>query len=247
MTLARAAVLVSAVALAAVGLSGHSRKPAIDPQLQRAVGAYRFADDSVAALFIEPFGTSLRIVDYESGAMRQLVQVSRDEFVGGPRLLETSPVQLRVRLVRNSSGQIVALRRNGKRATRIALHIESVTFQSGDVRIGGKLMRPPGIGPVPTVVLVPGSVRATRDTYDLWGLFFAAHGFAVLSQDKRHRPVHRLVQRERRRAEPAATGRGRARRRGVAAAAPGHRSTADRAVGREPGWVGHCPRRLAIQ
>ena len=176
---------VAAVALAAVGLSGHGRKPAIDPQLQRAVGAYRFADDSVAALFIEPFGTSLRIVDYESGAMRQLAQVSRDEFVGGPRLLETSPVQLRVRLVRNSSGQIVALRRNGKRATRIALHIESVTFQSGDVRIGGKLMRPPGIGPFPTVVLVPGSVRATRDTYDLWGLFFAAHGFAVLSQDKR--------------------------------------------------------------
>jgi dienelactone hydrolase len=46
-------------------------------------------------------------------------------------------------------------------------------------------MRPPGAGPFPAVVLVPGSVRATRDTYDLWGLFFASQGFAVLSHDKR--------------------------------------------------------------
>ena len=185
MPLARAAVLVAAVALAAVGLSGHSRKPVSDAQLQQAVGAYRFADGSVAALFIEPFGTSLRIVDYESGAMRQLAQVSLDAFVGGARLLETSPVQLHVRLVRNAGGQIVALRRNAQRATRIPLRVVPVTIQSGDARLVGKLMRPAGAGPFPAVVLVAGSVKATRDTYDLWGLFFAAHGFAVLSLDKR--------------------------------------------------------------
>jgi hypothetical protein len=35
------------------------------------------------------------------------------------------------------------------------------------------------------VVLVPGSVRARSDTYDLWAYFFASRGFAVLSYDKR--------------------------------------------------------------
>lgn len=185
MPLARAAVLVAVVALAAVGLSGPSHKPSGVAQVQQAVGAYRFADGTVAALFVEPFGKSLRILDYASGTMRQLAQVSRDEFTGGPRLLTTRPVRLRVQLLRNAGGQIVALRRNGKRATRIPLDVEPVAFRSGDVRLVGKLMRPPGAGPFPAVVLVPGSVRATRDTYDLWGLFFASHGFAVLSHDKR--------------------------------------------------------------
>lgn len=176
-----------AAAFVAVAVSGAVTRVSskASPQLQRAIGAYRFADGTVAGLFIEPFGTSLRFIDYESGAMRQLAQVSRDEFLGGPRLLETSPVQVRVQLLRNAGGQIVALRRNGHRATRIPLLVTPVTFQSGDARLGGKLMRPAGAGPFPAVVLVAGSVKATRDTYDLWGLFFAAHGFAVLSQDKR--------------------------------------------------------------
>jgi hypothetical protein len=34
-------------------------------------------------------------------------------------------------------------------------------------------------------VIVPGSVPAHVDTYDLWALFFASRGFAVLSYDKR--------------------------------------------------------------
>ena len=176
-----------AAALVAVAVSGSAGRinPKPSAQAQRAVGAYRFVDGTVAALFIQPFGSSLRIIDYESGAMRQLTQVSRDAFVGGPRLLTTSPIRVRVQLVRNARGQIVALRRNGQRATRIPFNVEPVTFQNGDVRLAGKLMRPPGAGPFPAVVLVPGSIRATRDTYDLWGLFFASHGFAVLSQDKR--------------------------------------------------------------
>ena len=181
------ATIAVAAAFVAVAVSGAVTRvaPKPSPQLQRAVGAYRFADGTVAALFVEPFGTSLRMVDYGTGAMRQLVQVSRDEFVGGPRLLDTSPVQLHIKLVRNAGGQIVAFRRDGARATRIPLRVTPVRFASTDATIAGKLMRPAGAGPFPAIVLVPGSVKATRDTYDLWGLFFAAHGFAVLSQDKR--------------------------------------------------------------
>jgi dienelactone hydrolase len=35
------------------------------------------------------------------------------------------------------------------------------------------------------VVIVPGSVPAHRDTYDLWAYYLASRGFAVLSYDKR--------------------------------------------------------------
>ena len=180
-----AMIAVAALVAATVSGAGGAVRAKPSPELQRAVGAYQFQDGSIAALFIQPFGTALRIIDYDTGAMRQLAQVSRDEFVGGPRLLESSPVRLRIRLVRNAGGQIVALRRNGQRATRVPLTIAPAAFRNGDVRLAGKLVRPAGTGPFPAVALVPGSVRATRDTYDLWGLFFVAHGFAVLSQDKR--------------------------------------------------------------
>src|SRR5260370_1154601 len=106
MPLARAAMLVAVVALAAVGLSGHSRKPTSVAKLQQAVGAYRFEDGRIAALFIEPFGKSLRIVDYDSGLMRQLERRSGEEFVAGPRLGATRPIESLLRLVRDASGKI---------------------------------------------------------------------------------------------------------------------------------------------
>lgn len=185
MPLSRAAMLVAVVALAAVGLSGHSRKPTSEAKLQQAVGAYRFEDGRVAALFIEPFGKSLRIVDYDSGLMRQLERRSGEEFVAGPRLGATRPVESRLRLVHDASGKIIGLAWNGRRATRIPLIVSRVAFKSGSARLVGKLVKPRRVGPFPAVIVVPGSVKATRDTYDLWSYFFAAHGFAVLSHDKR--------------------------------------------------------------
>src|SRR6266545_128369 len=107
------------------------------------------------------------------------------EIVGGPGVLSVWPVRLRIQLVRGSSGQVVALRRNGRQAARLPLVTEGAEFSNGDVRLAGKLVRPAGPDPLAAVVLVPGSVRATRATYDLWGMFFASEGLAVLSYDKR--------------------------------------------------------------
>src|SRR5207302_10609544 len=59
------------------------------------------------------------------------------------------------------------------------------SFGDGGVQLAGRLVRPAGKGPFPAVVIVPGSVPAHRDTYDLWAYFFASRGFAVLSYDKR--------------------------------------------------------------
>jgi len=160
-------------------------RPSSADELREAVGAYRLADGTVIALVVGPSGTGLRLVDYHSGALRELSQLSRDAFVGGPGVLSVWPVRLRIQLVRGSSGQVVALRRNGRQAARLPLVTEAAEFSNGDVRLAGKLVRPAGADPLAAVVLVPGSVRATRATYDLWGMFFASEGLAVLSYDKR--------------------------------------------------------------
>ena len=173
LTAAVAAVLAACVLPAA----------AAGADLQSAVGAYRFADGSVVAL-VEQDG-ALRLVDYSSGALRSLTEVTRGLFVGGPGVSVPQPVAVRVALVAGVGGRVVGLRRSDLTATRIPLVTENATLRSGDVRLAARLLRPAGRGPFPAVVIVPGSVPAHRDTYDLWALFFASRGFAVLTYDKR--------------------------------------------------------------
>jgi dienelactone hydrolase len=182
------AALAVAAAIIAVGVArsvGGTPAPSPVEELQQAVGAYRFADGTVAALFVQPPGSSLRFVDYRSGTLRDLARLSRDVFVGGPGVRVLRPVRVRMRIVRDSSGEVTALRRNGRLASRIPFLEEPASFSNGDIRLAGRLLLPTGSGPFPAIVLVPGSVPATRHTYDLWALFFASQGFAVLSYDKR--------------------------------------------------------------
>jgi dienelactone hydrolase len=146
------------------------------------VGAYRFADGSVVALVPQSVGTQtggVRYVDYSSGALRQLTRQAGGVLTGGPGVSVPEPVALRISL----DGP--RLRRDEQVAKRLPLATEDVSLRSGGVRLAGRLLRPAGQGPFPAVVLVPGSVRADRDTYDLWAYFFASRGFAVLSYDKR--------------------------------------------------------------
>jgi len=70
-------------------------------------------------------------------------------------------------------------------ARRIPLRVLPASFADGRVRLAGRLLVPQGAGPFPAVVVVPGSIKATRESYDLWAYFFATRGFAVLSYDKR--------------------------------------------------------------
>jgi uncharacterized protein len=151
--------------------------------LQAAVGAYRFADGSVVSL-VDQDG-SLRLVDYRSGALRQLTERSLGSFVGGPGVSLAEPVRVRVSLVATAAGRVTGLRRYGRTASRLPFVTERATLSNGRIRLAARLLRPPGRGPFPAVVVVPGSVPAHVDTYDLWALFFASRGFAVLSYDKR--------------------------------------------------------------
>jgi dienelactone hydrolase len=82
-------------------------------------------------------------------------------------------------------GSVATVGIDGQTATRIPLVTRPASFRSGGIRLAGRLILPVGKGPFPAVVIVPGSVPAHRDTYDIWALFFASRGFAVLTYDKR--------------------------------------------------------------
>ena len=164
------------VALAAAGLWAATPRSAPSPAV--AAGAYGLAGGGVVALV--PDGRGLRLVDYATGALRRLAQRSPSVFVGGPGVAVTTPVRVRVQLQPDGG-----IRVDGRTGRRLALVSRSASFADGAVRIEGRLLLPPGRGPFPAIVIVPGSVRATRDTYDLWAYFYAAHGFAVLTADKR--------------------------------------------------------------
>jgi dienelactone hydrolase len=146
--------------------------------LSAAVGAYRLAGGDLASLVVSD--GRLRLVDYGSGALRSLREQSASLYLGGPGASVLTPVRVRVRL--GPSGRI---RLDGRVGERVPLVSQPATFADGRVRLAGRLLRPPGRGPLPAVVIVPGSEPAHRTTYDLWAYFFAAHGLAVLTYDKR--------------------------------------------------------------
>jgi len=82
-------------------------------------------------------------------------------------------------------GSAAGVRFQGRVARRVPLVARTATFHDGGVRIAARLLLPPGRGPFPAVEIVAGSPPTHVDSYDLWALFFASHGFAVLSTDKR--------------------------------------------------------------
>ena len=142
------------------------------------LGAYRLDDGSFASLVMN--GRRLQLVEYRSGALRSLREQSPGVYVGGPGASVLSPVRVRVRLEPDGGISV-----DGRTARRVPLLAQTATFADGPVPLVGRLLRPPGRGPFPAVEIVPGAEEAHRTTYDLWAYFFATHGFAVLTYDKR--------------------------------------------------------------
>ncbi len=142
------------------------------------VGVYRLTGGDLVSIVVSE-GTP-RFVDYGSGALRALREVSPGRYVGGPGASLVSPVRIHLRLAPH--GRIAVDGRTGRLVPLVAT---TVAFADGSVRLAGRLLEPPGRGRFPGVVIVPGSEPAHRTTYDLWAYFLAAHGFAVLTYDKR--------------------------------------------------------------
>jgi len=154
------------------------------------VGAYRFrnGDYLVIDRFADYNPDILFVTDVKSGEVRAVFPSSDTQFAGGPALFVRSPTRRTIGF-RGAGAQVVDLdikaRQSGAYATRIPIRQEEVTFKNGDVTLAGTLLIPAGKGKRPALVFTHGSGPQLREVY--WGLgyLFAAHGFAVLSYDKR--------------------------------------------------------------
>lgn len=141
-------------------------------------GVYRLSNGNLVSLFVNQ--GYLRVLDYATGEYRALKQQSQGLWVGGPGATVFAPIRVRVRAT--GAGRITF---NGDAGVSIRPHQEMTSFTDRGVHFAARLLLPPGKGPFPGVVIVPGSERANRWSYDLWAYFYAAHGVAVLTYDKR--------------------------------------------------------------
>jgi uncharacterized protein len=160
--------------------------------LARYVGAYRFRNGDY--LVIDSFADTpdtLFVTDVKSGEARAVFPRSQTQFTGGPALYVASPTRQTLTF-RGAGVDVMDLdnagRKAGAYAARIPIAREEVTFKNGDVTLAGTLLIPPAKGKGgkhPAVVYTHGGGPQSREVY--WGLgyLYAAHGFVVLSYDKR--------------------------------------------------------------
>ena len=156
-------------------------------------GNYRLADGHLIGIdrFIDDEGNPVVLFsDYKSGVVRRLFPASDTEFQMGPGFQVQSPVELRARFVRQSTGAVkgVSLQWVGGTtsfAERVPLAMRDVSIGNGSVRLAGTLLIPPGRGPHPGIVLLHGSGPLTRYSFGPYPHFFTSLGLAVLIFDKR--------------------------------------------------------------
>jgi len=118
--------------------------------------------------------------------------MSETAFVAGPGRWVPYPVEINAAFVKNRQGQVTALKWKPTgspeiTAKKVKLHLfdeEEVKFSNGNVTLAGTLSLPLRKGPHPAVVLLPGSDGGARFKGEL-PTFFAQHGIAVLTYDKR--------------------------------------------------------------
>lgn len=132
------------------------------------------------------------ISDYASGVVRRLFPVneSEAEFVMGPGFNTQSPVELKVRLVKDDQGVVTGLKLHHtdgteSDATRVPLRRRQVFFEQANAKLSGTLILPNSKGPHPAIVLLHGSGPLTRYSFGPYPHFFSSLGLAVLIFDKR--------------------------------------------------------------
>jgi dienelactone hydrolase len=152
------------------------------------MGAYQFEDGQLISLR-KSTNSTLRYRVFNSGKSGRLYPVSDTKYVSGDGFSTRDPESLSVQILIDTSGNTSGLNwtflgSETKLAKRIN-KIEPITFDNGDITLNGHLSLPEGEGPFPAIVLVHGSGDDKATDYYYNGDFFAAHGIACLTFDKR--------------------------------------------------------------
>jgi pimeloyl-ACP methyl ester carboxylesterase len=175
---------------------GQAPSPPGERTLGEYAGVYRWSPDAYTYLQLwdefAGFGKPRELVAFdESGEVRTLYRVAKDEFSAGPGMAVAEPVEARVRFERDASGRITSLTwiratHGVRRAARAEIERrENVRFSSGAVQLAGTLTTPATHGRHPAIVLVHGSGPENRDYMMPWAHFLVRHGVAILGYDKR--------------------------------------------------------------
>lgn len=175
--------LLLAHLLLAFALAGCASKPP-----RYLMGAYRFPDGGLISIRASKDNT-LRCRRFGDGESRRLYRHRRLRYVSGDGFSVRTPVKLVVDFTVSDEGRATSLKwepSDGEQiiAERVGAE-EWVTFPSGDLELFGRIDLPPGEGPHPAIVLVHGSGDDAATDYFFAGDFFAPHGIATLTFDKR--------------------------------------------------------------
>lgn len=158
----------------------------------RYVGTYQLeADHYVHIRAWDEFDPGrLQCIDFRTGQFRTLFPSSETSFFTGPSILVTHPVETTVQFAFGGPGKATGLSWTPadsapQAGQRVNLRYEEISFRSGDVTLNGTLILPETKGPHPAVIFVHPAGPRSRQGLFTWAEFFALHGVAGLTYDKR--------------------------------------------------------------
>ena len=134
-------------------------------------------------------GNTLRYRIFQTGETGRLYPINDTTYTSGQGFSSKEPEVLRVEYIFKPETSFYQLNWIVKDKASIRAHVinqeEWVNFNNGVINLNGRLTLPDGEGPFPAVVLVHGSGDDKATDYYHNGDFFAAHGIATLTYDKR--------------------------------------------------------------
>jgi len=170
--------------MAAAMLAGcaGARTPALSDEQLCHIGAYRLSD-----------GRVLDIAPADGGDLRWRLEDGRagrlDAAQGWTSTVGWTdrPDAHTVRFGGCGHGRLTFATGDGEtfEGAKLQLVSRETTFRSGDVDLFGRLVLPPGDGPVPIIVQVHGSERDAATVFNYKQRLFAAQGVGVFVYDKR--------------------------------------------------------------
>jgi len=140
---------------------------------------------------LHEIGGKPAFVESWSGRSGVLYPSSETSFFSGPETYDSFPVDVKATFVRDERGQVAGVNwlhgiSPNQFAKRVRLYTEErVTYQNGNVRIAGTLLKPVGKGAHPAVVFIHGSGDLDRSYFSSIPALLANHGIAALVYDKR--------------------------------------------------------------
>ena len=164
----------------ALALALSACTPARNPAVDCHVGAYRLADGALVdvAPVSDPEGLRWRLPDGRTGRLAPAGDGAWTSTLGWTG----RPDGVQVSFGECGAGRIAY---DGREGERLAFEATDTTFEGADVTLAGRLVLPPGDGPVPIVVEVHGSEDYSARMFNTRQRTFPAHGIGVFVYDKR--------------------------------------------------------------